>query len=412
LVYSGSDAVYKLRCSNGIHVKKFLPSNNLRVGTVVDTSELEFSRVNADTCIAIELDYDIGGIPKAGGGKTNPIVYFQTALLYTTMTGRRRLRVSTLALPTTTSESEAFKAVRFGATCTLLTRKAIDDLFQPSDFGNLKRAGSLIMDNCVNILANYRHFTEAKHNTWDTLVLPETLGLLPLFCLGLRKSLMFRSSLSKDATQSSTPFPNGDERAYRLLYGSLITPMMSMLTVHPNLFSLLDMKLGEGEWSPSFPPIQDTKILSHIVLPEPIPSSVCQLKEHGIYILDDGFTLYLFIGRDVSIETRADLLSYDSGEPQLQSSSELAKKIVQVINQIRRFSSMGGTQEQCVRPAFPPLILILGTGGSGFRKGVDDALEKAMIECCVDDTSGGDSSYGDFLCEVHRRVKEKQKFLT
>jgi len=331
------------------------------------------------------------------------------------MTGHRRLRVSTLALPTSSSESEVFKAVRFGATCTLLIRKAIDDLYDPSGCGNLKRSGSLIMDHCVNMLANYRHFTEAKHSTWDTFVLPDTLGLLPLFCLGLRKSLMFRSSLSKDATQSSLPSPNGDERAYKLFFGSRITPVMSMLCVHPNLFSILDMKTGDGEWIPSHPKLvvdDRSKISCHIALSEPIPSSVTQLQDNGIYLLDDGLTIYLFIGRDVNIETREDLLFYDHTEPRLQSSSTLAKKIIRIIHQIRRFTSIGGVQEQSIRPIFSPLILVIGTGGSGYRKGIDDASEKLMIESCIDDTSGGESSYHDFLYEVHRRVKEKQKTLT
>jgi protein transport protein SEC24 len=408
LVYSGSDAILKVRCSKGLHVKKTIPSKHLVLGTAVDSSELEFARVNADTCISFELEYDIGGIPK-DNGMTSPLVYFQTALLYTTLTGHRRLRVSTLALPTTTSVTEAFQGIRFGPTCAIFIRKAIDDLYDPTDVGNLKRVGSLLTDRCVNVLSNYRNHTNAKHSACDTLAMPENLRLLPLFCLGLRKSLMLRSSLSKDATLSNTPFPNGDERAYRLFYGSRTTPVMSMICVHPTLFSILDMNADEGEWSRDLnrDTDQTSCIASHVFLPKPISPSVGILKPEGIYILDDGFTLFLFIGRDVSLERRAELLSYPCGSPQLQVSSALSKKIIRIVQQIRRYSSLGGTQQQAIRPVFSPLVLVVGTGGYGFRKGIDDILEKYMVECCVDDSSGGDSSYEDFLGEVHRRVNGK-----
>jgi hypothetical protein len=64
--------------------------------------EMELSVVTPDTCIAVDLEHRVGGLPKE-----SKYVYLQTALLHTTLFGERRCRVSTLALRTASMAAES-----------------------------------------------------------------------------------------------------------------------------------------------------------------------------------------------------------------------------------------------------------------------------------------------------------------
>merc|ERR1712157_512313 len=122
--YAGSDAIFKVRCSAGVQVKSFLPKS-YQSGVIIDDSlsdspELEMSCVTPDTNIAVELSHRIGGIKNdLSSVNENPMVYFQTALLYTSTSGRRRLRVTTLGLRSTKSASDAFRTSDFGVVSSI-----------------------------------------------------------------------------------------------------------------------------------------------------------------------------------------------------------------------------------------------------------------------------------------------------
>ena len=88
--------------------------------------------------------------------------------------------------------------------------------------------------------------TSARMSPVGQLILPESLQLLPLFCLSLRKSRMLRNSNSN--IQFKAPFPTADERAYHIFYGRMYHPTMSLHCVHPNLLQVSDMRTRDGEW--------------------------------------------------------------------------------------------------------------------------------------------------------------------
>lgn len=138
------------------------------------------------------------------------MVYFQSAFLYTTSDGRRRVRVTTLGLRTTTLVSDSFRCSDFGATAAILTRRAIGKLRSPPD-GDTSRSGGPLHEAredttrmCAKIMGNYRLHTSARNSPLGQLILPETLQLLQLFCLGLHKS----RGLYPDLHRAS--FPPGD----------------------------------------------------------------------------------------------------------------------------------------------------------------------------------------------------------
>ena len=83
-------------------------------------------------------------------------------------------------------------------------RQAISDLEEAGE-GSLHNARTKMFQRMVSILANYLLHTTAMSSPAGHLILPETLQLLPLFCLSLRKSRMFRNSTLARSSDLSPP---------------------------------------------------------------------------------------------------------------------------------------------------------------------------------------------------------------
>ena len=179
LSFSGWDAVFKVRCSTGLQVKSFISNVGVcRDGGLAGSPELELSVVTPDTCIAVDLEHRVGGLPKE-----SKYVYLQTALLYTTLFGERRCRVSTLALRTASMAADCFRSMDFGAVATLLMRQAASPLLSPvhdeaGDNARIKSRHNLL-ERCANILVSYPRL--------HTTAVDSPMGLLPLFAMALIK---------------------------------------------------------------------------------------------------------------------------------------------------------------------------------------------------------------------------------
>ena len=433
--FAGYDAVFKLRCSSGVEVESFSPKMR-QSGVLVDDSvlsspELEMGTVTPDTCVAVRLRHKIGGIPKDKGSSSvrDPVVYFQTALLYTTQGGRRQVRVTTLALRTTSVTSEVFRLSDFGAITAFMTRDALSDLLRPDGSGTPAAAREAIVERCVNILANYRLHTSAKTSPSGQLILPETLQLLPLFCLSLRKSPIFRPPLTKGFV-AGRPSPTADERAYYILCGANISASLAMLTVHSNLYVLSKLRKMDGLWiTPSPLPSNaccnigtDQKSIDlascrpYIQLPKSAHPSIASIDDGGVYLLDDGFIFHLYLGRAVPASLLNDLISFDpaSQAPKLSASSESGQKVKGILWQLRNFSCLGGAAAPALRPTSPSLVIVLANRShqDGHRLQAtysDDAkhsfLENRFVARLVDDSTSHESDYSHFLCDLHRKIQ-------
>ena len=361
-----------------------------------------------------------GGGGRKGGVDAPPMAFFQAATLYTTTTGRRRVRVSTLGLATTRVPADVYRLADLGTVAAVMTRAAISDLEDPSE-GSLHNARSRVFHKCVSMLANYRLYTTARSSPAGQLILPESLQLLPLFCLSLRKGRMFRSS----GVPFWAPFPTADERAYHIFYERTTSPDSSLMHVHPNLLLVSDMPMRDGEWiAPSrlenSSGHRDERVVAASMspvcqLPKSMNPSIACLDEGGMYVLNDRFAFYLFVGKDVPEEKWRELLGVSS-QPGAQrvngqwasnvplgemsvASTEAGGKLRGILRQLRRLNSPNPATAMTVRPVHAPPVLVFVGRGSVFEEEMDGLL--------VDDPVGREKSYVDFLCDVHRAVREK-----
>ena len=395
--YRGHDAVFKIRCSEGVQVKSFLPSGGSLVETFAGASpELELSCLMPNTCIVVELEHRVGGIPK---GRDN--MYIQTALLYTTVSGKRRVRVSTLAIRTSTIVNEIYRAVDFNAVVSLLTRSAVQCIHQVTNDEKTSarnKARSTLYQKCANMLACYRQYTAASASPMGQLLLPEKMLLLPLYCMCLLKSPMLRPTNQRaiPGMQASTLSPTNDERAYFTYHISQAMPSFATLMVHPNVFSVGPYVMetehdSTGEWQP---PAEVGQWNGFVMIPQTIAPSIEFIADDGIYMVDDGLRVYLLVGRTIPEEIKNAIFH------QHHHSTELTQRLEVLLHQMRVYASTTRGSESELRRTWAPMIPVL-------QHSNQSSLEADVFSLMVTDSNSGEKDYVDFLCSFHRRVRER-----
>ncbi|GLB42024.1 putative sec23/Sec24 helical domain containing protein [Lyophyllum shimeji] len=122
---------------------------------------------------------------------TSPFVVFQTAVLHTTCYGERRIRVVTLALPTTSNLSEVFASADQVAIATLLANKAVERALTHK----LEDSRDYIFQRLVDILVSYKaSMTSGGAGASAQLAISDNMKMLPVLVLGLLKNVGIRQS--------------------------------------------------------------------------------------------------------------------------------------------------------------------------------------------------------------------------
>ncbi|KAI0918792.1 COPII subunit, variant 2 [Taiwanofungus camphoratus] len=255
------EAVMRVRASKNLRMASFHGNFFVR-----STDLLAMPAVPQDQSYAIEVQIE--------DTITAPFVVLQTAVLHTTCYGERRIRVVTLALPTTNNLSDVFASADQVAIATLLANKAVER----SITHKLEDARDALFSKMMDILGAYKtSMTAAGAGASAQLAIPENLKLLPVLVLGLLKNVGIR--------QSAQIPP--DLRAYAQ---ALLTSLPSQLLipyVYPTFYSLHNM-----------PPECGTVGEHGVIMPPPLPLTSERLERHGLFLIEDGQTIFLWVGRD------------------------------------------------------------------------------------------------------------------
>jgi protein transport protein SEC24 len=117
---------------------------------------------------------------------TKPFVCLQAAILHTTCNGERRIRVLTMAIPTTTNATDVFASANQVAIVTYLSSRAVERALSSS----LESARDAIINKAVEIFSAYKTNVLASNTGGSTpLQISTNLKLFPLLCLGLLKNV-------------------------------------------------------------------------------------------------------------------------------------------------------------------------------------------------------------------------------
>jgi len=326
---TGWEAVMRVRMGKGLKCTNFhghfmIRSNDLMALPTVDP----------DKAMHVDIGYEEQMVP-------HQMTYMQCALLYTTSQGERRIRVHTMAIPVVSDVGELFKACDSCATGAILAKLAAEKIRTTT----IKDTVHIINKKVIDILKEYRQLYSTHLHPHNKLILPETMKMLPLLALCMQKS-----ALLKGPNEVTT-----DERS-NIIFQVLSMPFDNMMKFfYPRMYPVHDLNQ-----------IVIDKDTGAVTLPASLPLTLNSIKETGIYLLDNGMTCYLWIGRAISPQWLIDVFGLQNPTPQdlmnLQVGAALdnptSQKVIAAVNRVRQ-NNMYHQQCYVVRQGDPAEAMLL-----------------------------------------------------
>lgn len=341
------DAVMRVRTSTGTR-----PTDFYGHFFMSNTTDMEIAGIDCDKSVAVEIKHDDKLPPEEN-------VYVQVALLYTSSSGQRRLRIINLALKTCTQLADLFRSCDLDTLILFLAKQGI--------FRLLEHTPKVFRDNLVNraaqILACYRKHC-ASPTSAGQLILPECLKLLPLYISCLLKNDAF--SGGSDITL--------DDRSYAMYFVCTMDLPTSVAYFYPRLIPIHSVNPDEES------------------IPASIRCTIDKMADDGAYILDNGIYMFLWLGVGLSSEFTQSVF----GAPCTQQidtertglpvfDNPLSKRIRGIVETIQR------ERTRCMRIALVRQ-----------RDKLESVLRHFLIE---DRGTNGSDSYVDFLCYMHKEIR-------
>uniref|UniRef100_A0A803T883 SEC24 homolog B, COPII coat complex component n=1 Tax=Anolis carolinensis TaxID=28377 RepID=A0A803T883_ANOCA len=268
----GFEAVMRIRCTKGLSIHTFHGNFFVR-----STDLLSLANVNPDAGFAVQMSIEESLADTS-------LVCFQTALLYTSSKGERRIRIHTLCLPVVTSLIDVYAGADTQAIICLLANMAVDRSVSSS----LSDARDALVNAVVDSLSAY--MSTASNLQQSALIAPNSLRLFPLYVLALFKQKAFR-------TGTSTRL---DDRVYTMcqIKSQPLVHLMKML--YPSLYRI-DRLTDEGA----------IHVNDRVVPQPPLQRlSAEKLTREGAFLLDCGTIFYIWIGRSCDNNFIKDVLGY------------------------------------------------------------------------------------------------------
>lgn len=340
------DAVMRVRTSTGVR-----PTDFYGHFFMSNTTDVELAAIDADKAIGIEIKHDDKLTAEDG-------VYIQAALLYTHRSGQRRLRVLNLALNVAHQLADVYRSMELDTCVNFLTKQAVWALREHSP----RSVRETLSQRCARSLAAYRRHC-ASPSSAGQLVLPEPMKLLPLYT---------NCVLRSDAVAGG-PDMTCDDRScamYRALTADVAT---SVVYTYPRLLPLHRLPASPAAL-------------------QPLRASVDKMSEHGVYLLENGVHMLIWVGsqadpafiRDVfGVASPAQVDTQVCELPELDTAASHAVRAVIEDARIRRRTNMRLTTMR-----------------------QHDKLETVLRHFLVEDRGvDGSSSYVDYLCHIHKEIR-------
>ncbi|KAI7872890.1 hypothetical protein BDF14DRAFT_1877347 [Spinellus fusiger] len=270
----GLEAVMRTRCSPGIVCHAFHGNFTTRPPDIMALPNVPMDQ---SYCVDLVIEEDI----------QTPVVYFQTALLYTSCFGERRIRVMNLCLPVVSTAAQVFGAADQFAIARSLCHLAIDKAVT----SKLRDARELLVKHTADICGAYgKEVIGAGSSAMSQLLMPQHLSLLPLLVLGILKSESFHE----------VPTFSMDERSQSTILLRVLSMEAWISYVHPRFYTLHTLPPQVGTIDPA---------TNQCHMPPMCNLSSEKLESHGCYLIENGIQILLWIGKDAVPPLCMDLLN-------------------------------------------------------------------------------------------------------
>lgn len=324
---------------------------------VRSTDLLSLANINPDAGFAVQLSIEESLTDTS-------LVCFQTALLYTSSKGERRIRVHTLCLPVVSSLADVYAGVDVQAAICLLANMAVDRSVSSS----LSDARDALVNAVVDPLSAYGSAVSSVPRS--TLTAPSSLKLLPLYVLALLKQKAFR-------TGTSTRL---DDRVYAMCQMKSQPLVHLMKMIHPNLYRI-DRLTDEGA----------IHVNDRVVPQPPLQKlSAEKLTREGAFLMDCGSVFYIWIGKGCDSNFIENVLGYPDFASIPQKMTHLPELDTLPSERTRSFV----TWLRDSRPLSPVLHLVK-----------DESPAKTdFFQHLIEDRTEAAFSYYEFLIHIQQQI--------
>ncbi|XP_011824692.1 PREDICTED: protein transport protein Sec24A [Mandrillus leucophaeus] len=326
---------------------------------VRSTDLLSLPNVNPDAGYAVQMSVE-------ESLTDTQLVSFQSALLYTSSKGERRIRVHTLCLPVVSTLNDVFLGADVQAISGLLANMAVDRSMTAS----LSDARDALVNAVIDSLSAYR--SSVLSNQQPGLVVPFSLRLFPLFVLALLKQKSFQTGTNARL----------DERIFAMCQVKNQPLVYLMLTTHPSLYRV-DNLSDEGALN-----------ISDRTIPQPpiLQLSVEKLSRDGAFLMDAGSVLMLWVGKNCTQNFLSQVLGVQNYASIPQPMTDLPE--LDTPESARIIAFISWLREQ--RPFFPILYVIR-----------DESPMKAnFLQNMIEDRTESALSYYEFLLHIQQQVNK------
>nr|OQO31356.1 Protein transport protein sec24 [Rachicladosporium sp. CCFEE 5018] len=329
----GLEAVLRVRTTTGLRPSAFYGNFFNR------SSDLcAFPAMPRDQAYVVEIAID--------ESVTKAFACLQVGVLHTTCNGERRIRVLTLSIPTTQNLAEVYASADQQAITAYFAHKAVERALS----SGLDAARDAVQAKMIELLQTYRKELGGGNMGGGGLQFPGNLRGMPMLFLGLMKNLGLRKSAQ---------IPTDLRSAALCLLSTLPLPLL-MQYIYPRLYSLHDMPDDAGLPHPDH---------GAIVMPPALNLTSGNLVPYGLYLLDDGQTQFLWLGRDAvpalinDVFGTGDKNALKQGKTSLPVlDSEMNERVRAVVEKSRDHRGKG-----CGSVIVPPLYLIREDGEPSLR---------------------------------------------
>jgi len=356
----GWEAVMRIRVSEGLAISDYYGNFNMWT-----EDDMEIVAIDCDKAVAVQFKYTKDLLNKP--------VSVQAALLYTNQHGERKIRVLTQHLTITSQLANVFRGADVDAIMNFSLRMCLQSCITST----IQAARDVVLKRTIHSLHAYRTSC-AQSNSLAQLILPESLKLLPLYSLGLMKTTLLRKGTDVSI----------DDRAF------LIAAFNSMpiVTVIRYMYPML-VPLHNCDQIENCGTILEDQVT--MVMPGFVSTSSEKLESEGVYLLDTGLALYIWVGRHTSVSVLNGIFGVMSfNDINTSSFPLLDTKLSQTVNRILNYVQEQG---QFWRP-----VEVLKDKQAG---------ESKLYASLVEDKSapGYNYSYVEFLCHIHTQIQNKMK---
>ncbi|XP_037133609.1 protein transport protein Sec24C isoform X2 [Syngnathus acus] len=342
----GFDAVMRVRTSTGIRATDFLGSFYMS-----NTTDVELAGLDCDKAVTVEFKHDDKLSEETGA-------LMQCAVLYTNCGGQRRLRVHNMAVNCCSQLSDLYRNCETDTIINFLSKYAFRGILN----NPTKAVRDTLVNQCAQILACYRKNC-ASPSSAGQLILPECMKLLPVYL-----NCVLKSDLLLPAADVSL-----DDRAYLRQLISCMDVSETHVFFYPRLLPL--MKLESGS------------------LPVAVRASEERLSKGGVYLLETGLHLFLWVGANAQQELLLNIFG-TSNFGQIDASMTCLPVLDNPFS-LRLREMIDSFRAQ--RSRYMKLVVVKQ----------EDRSELIFRHFLMEDKSAsGGASYVDFLCHMHKEIRQ------